>query len=152
MTIPPGPHIAFLLAQIGAEATARFAAALAEVDLTPALAGVLRILATQDGLSQQELARRLGAAPSRLVGYLDDLEGRGAITRAPGADRRVNLIGLTAEGRKLLTAVTQVSRAHNTALVAGLEESQQVGLRELLNTLAEQLGLGPSHPGYGARP
>ena len=148
----PGPNAAFLLSQLGTLASARFAEALAALELTPPLAGVLRVLGAQPGLSQQELARRLAAAPSRVVGYLDELQGRGAIARAPGDDRRVNRITLTETGRELLDDVTRVARNHNESLLASLNASQRRELRDLLASLAEGLGLQPSaHPGY-ARP
>jgi DNA-binding MarR family transcriptional regulator len=152
MTTKPAPNAAFLLAQLGTLASARFAEALAVSELTPPLAGVLRLLGAQPGLSQQELANKLGAAPSRVVGYLDDLQARGALTRAPGDDRRVNRITLTASGLELLSEVTLIARNHNDALLAALTPTQRRELRDLLATLAGHVGLsGSAHPGY-ARP
>jgi DNA-binding MarR family transcriptional regulator len=145
----PVPNAAFLLSQLGSEAAARFAKALAGLELTPALAGVLRALAAQPGLSQQELARALGAAPSRVVGYLDELQARGALLRAAGDDRRVNRITLTEAGLTLLEEVTRIARNHNESLLAPLTSGQRRELRDLLAILAGGLGLLPSgHPGY----
>src|SRR5215467_11545678 len=66
----------FLIAQIGAHAAARFGEALKPHGFTPHDAGILRIVAMTPGISQQELAKRLGMHASRLVGVLDDLEER----------------------------------------------------------------------------
>src|SRR5205807_2586245 len=72
---------AFLLAQVGAHAAARFAARLAELTLVPAHAGIFRILSATPGISQQELAAALGTVPSRLVALIDELESRGLVQR-----------------------------------------------------------------------
>jgi DNA-binding MarR family transcriptional regulator len=145
----PAPNAAFLLSELGSEASARFADALAGLDLTPPLAGVLRALAAQPGLSQQELARALAAAPSRVVGYLDALQARGAVMRAPADDRRVNRITLTDAGSALLDDVTRIARHHNEVLLTPLTSGQRRELRDLLAILAQGLGLRASgHPGY----
>jgi DNA-binding MarR family transcriptional regulator len=149
MSSQRGPSAAFLLAQLGALATERFAKAVADLDLTRPLADILRVLHTQPGLSQQELARRLNAPPSRLVGYLDQLQARGAITRATAEDRRINLITLTPAGIELLHDVSRVALIHNDTLLESLSTSQRTQLTTLLSTLGNDLGLdGAVHPGY----
>src|ERR1700759_5437185 len=70
---------AFLLAQLGAHAAARFADRIASLDLTPAQAGLLRLIAREPGQSQQAIAGQLGTPASRLVLLVDELEGRGLI-------------------------------------------------------------------------
>ena len=72
---------AFLLTQIGAHAASRFAARLASLDLLPQHAGVLRLLGQSSGISQQELAGKLGMHASRLVGLVDTLEKRSLVER-----------------------------------------------------------------------
>ena len=67
---------AFLLAQVGAHAAARFAERLGPLGLTPAHVGSLRIIASLAGASQQEVATRLGMFPSRLVALVDELQER----------------------------------------------------------------------------
>src|SRR5580692_12929007 len=93
----------FLLAQIGAHAAAGFAKRIADLDLTPAQAGLLRLVATQPGQSQQELARQLRTPPSRVVLLVDHLEERGLIERRRNPDdRRHHALYLTAEGGQFL--------------------------------------------------
>jgi DNA-binding MarR family transcriptional regulator len=149
-----GPGVAFLLAQVGAAATAGFASALEPLGLTPAQAGLLRLVQSSAGArSQQELAARLGAAPSRVVGLLDDLEGRGIITRRPGPDRRVNLVTLTDAGHRLLAELNTAARAHDDAVTATLTAQQRDQLQALLSTIAKHLDLPTGvHPGYGDQP
>ncbi len=146
---PSVPGVAFLLSQVGAAAAARFAAALAELELTPPQAGLLRRLAGGPPSSQQELARDLGAAPSRLVSYLDDLEHRALVERRPGPDRRVNEVSLTADGRRLVQRLNRVARGHEQQITAGLSTQQRQELQALLSTVAGSLGvMAGVHPGY----
>jgi DNA-binding MarR family transcriptional regulator len=70
---------AFLLAQVGAHAASRFALRLRELELAPAHAGILRVIAAGSGISQQVLASRLGMVPSRLVALIDELEALGLV-------------------------------------------------------------------------
>jgi DNA-binding MarR family transcriptional regulator len=147
---PPGPGVAFLLSQLGAHAAERFALVLDEHELTPPLAGIMRLLRVTPGLSQQQLADRLGVAPSRIVGYLDELEGRGWITRTRGSkDRRVNVLTLTTEGREAFTVLAATAREHEAAITAGLTATERKTLLGLLSKIADHQRLAPGvHPGY----
>src|SRR5262245_23924430 len=81
---------AFLLAQVGAHAATQFAERLAPLELTPAHAGILRLIRTSSGMSQQALSSMLGVLPSRLVVLVDELEDRGLVERRDSPeDRRV---------------------------------------------------------------
>jgi len=62
---------AFLLTQIGTHAAEEFATRVAELDLTPPQAGLLRAIALGPGRSQQALARHLGTPATRLVALVD---------------------------------------------------------------------------------
>lgn len=58
------------------------------------------------GLSQVELAARLGKSASSATRLVDSLEGLGVINRTPHPnDRRVNVVVLTAEGRRVLEGI-----------------------------------------------
>jgi DNA-binding MarR family transcriptional regulator len=144
----PGP--AFLLAQIGAHAAARFAERLAPLGLAPADAGILRILASEPGMTQRALAQRLGIFPSRLVLLLDDLAKRGWVERqATPKDRRSNALRLTKSGISKLEAVGRIAREHQEDLCAGLDETERARLEELLEKVAAGQRLTPGvHPGY----
>jgi DNA-binding MarR family transcriptional regulator len=149
---PPDPRggVAFLLAQLGADAGQEFAAALGEHQLTPPLVGILRVLRLEPGLSQQELAGKLGMVPSRVVAYVDDLEARGWITRARDADdRRVNVLTVTNAGGEAFATVAAIARDHEAKVTAGLTKSERATLLELLGRLVELRGLTPGvHPGF----
>src|SRR5690348_15594609 len=111
--------VAFLLAQIGAHATERFAERIAALDLSPAQAGLLRAVASEPGRSQQAVAEQLGVQPSRFVALVDELEQRGAVERRRNAtDRRLYALHLTAQGELLMRDVAQVGQAHENDICA----------------------------------
>lgn len=145
-------NAAFLLAQIGSHAAARFAERLLAVGLAPPHAGILRILGSSPGLTQQALATRLQMVPSRLVALLDTLDTRGLVERRRNQDdRRSHALHLTAEGRKMLATLGQIAREHQTSLLAALTEDERRMLHDLLERVAAQQGLPPNvHPGYSS--
>src|SRR3954463_8720112 len=99
----PPPRIAFLLSQLGAHVSERFAARCQELGLTPSQAAVLRLVGRTPGLSQRTLADRVGTVPSRIVMLIDGLEQRGLVSRTRSStDRRNYELHLTAEGGTLL--------------------------------------------------
>ncbi len=141
---------AFLLAQVGALAAARFAERLAPLDLAPAHAGALRVLALEEGISQRALADRLGLSPSRLVGLLDHLEARGLVQRrSDSGDRRNHALHLTDAGTDMLRAVGRIAAEHQAALCRSLDPEETAQLAQLLGRIAGDHGLQPGvHPGY----
>jgi DNA-binding MarR family transcriptional regulator len=141
----------FLLAQIGAHAAAGFARRIADLGLTPAQAGLLRLIAWQPGQSQQQLARQLRTPPSRLVLLVDHLEERGLIERRRNPDdRRHHALYLTEAGGKFIQAeLGPVGAAHEEDICAALTTAEREQLGGLLRRIAEQQGLIPGvHPGY----
>jgi len=141
---------AFLLAQVGAHAASRFAERLVPLGLTPPDTGILRLLRLTAGLSQQELAAKLGIHPSRLVALLDELEHKKLVQRQPNPDdRRQYSLRLTEKGAKTLEEIGDVAHQHQEALCAALSLEERDRLAELLRKIADQQGLTPGvHPGY----
>ena len=137
-----GPGAASLLVQLGAHATARFTSRLAMLELVPAHAGILKILAGTPGISQCALAKALGTLPSRMVAYVDQLESKGLLERRPNEnDRRNHALHLTKAGRAAYHSTSRLAQEHQQALLAGLSRQQQVQLAELLQRVAHQQGL-----------
>jgi DNA-binding MarR family transcriptional regulator len=149
---PEIPHIsiAFLLAQTGGRAAQVFAGLLEPLGLTPAHAGILRMLGLSPGISQQELARRLRMHASRLVAVIDGLEERGLVMRETNReDRRVYCLQLSDAGREALRKIAQAAREHEETMCAGLDETERAQLRTMLEKIAAQQGLAAGvHPGY----
>lgn len=146
-------NLAFLLSQVGIHASARFAARLAEVNLQPPLFRVLNLVDAAEGRSQQEIAKAVQAPPSRMVGFVDELEKRGLVERRPDPrDRRVRALYLTAAGREALARGREVARRHEEELTVGLSEGDRERLVELLRKVvaAQELGAGV-HPGFSGK-
>jgi DNA-binding MarR family transcriptional regulator len=147
---PPGS--AFLLAALGAHATARFAKRVAELDLTPPQVGMLRLIAASPGQSQQAVAQELGTPPSRLVGLVDALADRGLVERRRNReDRRLHALHLTEAGEAMLGKIAAIGREHDESICRSLDAAERRQLRALLSRIADDQGLRPGvHPGYGS--
>jgi DNA-binding MarR family transcriptional regulator len=141
---------AFLLAQVGSHAAAKFAERLAPLGLNPPHAGIFGVLSAHGGMSQQALCTMLGILPSRLVVLVDDLEGRGFVERRDSPDdRRSYALHLTERGRQTLEAVGRVAREHDSAVCAALNEKEREQFHSWLARIADQQGLTPGvHPGF----
>lgn len=147
-------RIGFLLTQLGTLAAASFAARARELGVSPAEAGVVRILARGPGMNQRDLAIKLGAAQSRVVALVDRLESAGFATRVRSAvDRRSQELFLTDAGRELLGRLRVAAEAQEAEVAAGLDEREREQLYGLLLKLSALRGLDPDvHPGYADRP
>jgi len=147
---PKHPGAAFLVAQVGAHAARRFGERLAALSLQPQHAGALRILGFEQGLTQRELAQRLGMFPSRAVTLVDELEQRKLISRGEDPDdRRSYSLRLTDKGWRALGEVGKVAREHQDSLLAALADNEREQLAKLLLRIADEQGLTPGvHPGF----
>lgn len=148
MNQPTG--VALLLSRLGAHVSARFAERLADLDLTPSQVGVLRVVGQDPGLSQQALAERLGAAPSRIVKLVDELEARGLVERHRSTtDRRQQELRVSGSAGDRVAAVREVVANHDADIVDALSSTELATLLTLLTKVAEAQGLGSDgHSGY----
>lgn len=145
-------RIGFLLSQLGAHASGRFDNRVAELGLSAQQAGVLRMLGRAPGVSQRDLADRLGIVQSRMVALIDGLEGAGLVARTRSAtDRRSYQLALTDAGRERLVELRRIAEANESELTESLDAAQRDVLFDLLRTLANSLGLDEDvHAGYRA--
>jgi DNA-binding MarR family transcriptional regulator len=150
MQPPPKIGVAFLLSQVGARSAQEFARLLEPLRLSPADAGILRLLRQSPGISQQQLAETLGMHASRLVAIIDTLESRKLVARAPNPeDRRLYSLRLTARGTDTLAKIGNLGRTHNELMCSGLKSTEAEQVAALLEKIASAQGLTPKvHPGY----
>ncbi|WP_307796465.1 MarR family winged helix-turn-helix transcriptional regulator [Actinomadura barringtoniae] len=133
--------LAFRLGTVGAVVADRFAERIAAHDLKPKHAGLLTALSAGEVASQQDLAARLGVAPSLVVALADHLEGLGAIERVRDPrDRRRQVLTLTGHGRELLQACGEAARSLDEEITAGLSAAQRKALQAALGVLAAEAG------------
>ena len=111
-----------------------FAERVAEFDLTPAQAHLLRELAGGPR-PMGELAGQLHCDASNVTGLADRLEQRGLVERRPSpGDRRVKVLVLTHDGEQLQRSLVERLMT-DSPLSAGLPARDQVELLRLLQQL-----------------
>ena len=92
-------HLGYFIRRLQVWVFQDFIRTLAPIDIRPAQYSVLVVIAANPGLSQSDLADRLGIERARLVRLLDKLEKRGLTQRLPSrTDRRSHALRLTRDG------------------------------------------------------
>lgn len=95
---------------------------------------LLRELKAADGMSQRELADRLGVEQATAGVALRRLEAGGFVSRRPAAgDGRVRLVFLTPSGHEALPHIDRAWREAESVLTDRLSSSELRELHELLN-------------------
>ncbi|MCO5974548.1 MarR family winged helix-turn-helix transcriptional regulator [Actinoallomurus soli] len=98
---------------------------------------VLLALGEEPVRTQNALAQAIGADKTRIIGVLDGLQERGLIERRPDpGDRRVRLLSLTAEGRRLRDSAQAGIRERETRLLARLPAADRTAFLRALRTLS----------------
>jgi len=143
-------RIGFLLSQLGAHAAELFADQVKALGVTPSEAGVIRIIGRNPGITQRDLADKLGAVQSRVVVLIDGLERKDLAMRTRStADRRIQHLDLTDAGHALLPRLRKAAEAQEASITDGLTTQQKADLYDLLGTLSALRDLDPDvHPGY----
>lgn len=136
-------RIAFLLSQLGSEASAAFEQAVGRLGITASEAGLLRLVGRHPGISQKAASEQLGVGPSRVVAVLDRLESEKYVERRRSAtDRRSHEVILTPKGEHLLAELRGVAESHEAAFTEALDEADLDRLAGYLEAIATARGLG----------
>ncbi|WUJ74714.1 MarR family transcriptional regulator [Kribbella soli] len=86
--------------------------------------------------TQAALAEAIGADKSRIIGTLDELQNAGLIERTPDPDdRRVRLLSITAEGRRVRRAVRRGIQVKEMQVLEGLLVSDRKAFIRILQQL-----------------
>jgi DNA-binding MarR family transcriptional regulator len=110
--------------------------ALASLSISGRELAVLRVIAEDGPLSQQDVVRELNVDRTTMVAMIDSFEDRGLVRRTPHpADRRKNVVELTAPGRKVLAAATPLVDEAERRFLAALSEADVRRLKQLLRVL-----------------
>jgi DNA-binding MarR family transcriptional regulator len=92
------------------------------------------------GLQMGELSRRMLVTGGNVTGIVDQLERAGSIVRTEDpADRRVYLVKLTKEGRRLFGQMAAAHESWIVNLFSGIPKREQRLLSESLSHLRAQL-------------
>jgi DNA-binding MarR family transcriptional regulator len=125
---------------LGARMTARHMPLTARADFA-----VLAALDEYGSLSQADLGRRLGLDRNEVSGIVTRLQHDHRIDRhADPANRRRNVVTLTASGKQHLEEIQQHADAAQDDLLAGLNAAERRQLNALLTKLLDSHGAQPA--------
>jgi DNA-binding MarR family transcriptional regulator len=103
---------------------------------------LLACLAEQDGITQQELARRASSDPSTIRAMLILLEGRGLVNRKRHPeDSRARVVTLAAKGRHLFERLLQTSEPIRVQMLSGISAEEVRLLIDCLQRLIDNLSV-----------
>jgi len=113
---------------------------LANYGLTPAQFDVLSRLATEPGLTQQQLAERLLVTKGNVGGLIDRMEQAGLVERCGNPDdRRVHELHLTTSGARIFEAAAPALEEVLDSQFSALSEDEKTQLMALLAKLDRAL-------------
>jgi len=114
-------HLGYFIRRLQLWVFQDFIRTLAPIDIGPAQYSVLAVIAANPGLSQADLADRLGIERARLVRLLDRLDQRGLTRRLNSrTDRRSHALRLTPAGQRTLRRAKMLASAHEVRLAERL--------------------------------
>jgi DNA-binding MarR family transcriptional regulator len=135
----------FLLNQASYALGNEMATRLSEVGITPRHYCVLTNAAGED-LTQIRLAERSMLDKTTMVVTLDELERQGLVVRRPSkADRRVKLIGVTADGRAAIGRAQAIVEQMQRDILESLPEDRRDAFADALCDLVNGPLASPSH-------
>lgn len=86
--------------------------------------------------TQAALAEAIGADKSRIIGTLDELQQAGLIERSPDpADRRVRLLSITPQGRRVRRTVRKEIQAQEEQVLTALAPADRTTFLRILQEL-----------------
>jgi DNA-binding MarR family transcriptional regulator len=114
-------HLGYFIRRLQLWIFQDFIRTLTPIDIGPAQYSVLVVIAANPGLSQSDLADRLGIERARLVRLLDKLERRGLTQRLNSrTDRRSHALRLTRDGHNTLRRAKTLAALHEARLAEKL--------------------------------
>ena len=131
----PGHHIR-RLQQI---AVGIFMDETADVNVTPVQFALLFAASQETGLDQRTLAGRIGLDTSTIGAVVDRLESRGLIERKVSPDdKRVRLLSVTPEGKKLLQGVMPAMLRAQDRMLAPLPKADRAKFMAMVKRIVEE--------------
>lgn len=126
----------FQISKIGQEMAAQFGDHLKKEGLESRHYGILLTIYNADQLTQITIAERLSIDRTTVGQFIDQLEQRHFVERLRNpADRRQNVLSLTAKGEKLVESMWTEMRTTEIKVISHLSNLQ----KETLLTIAKQI-------------
>ncbi|MFA4028555.1 MAG: hypothetical protein GDYSWBUE_000517 [Candidatus Fervidibacterota bacterium] len=111
--------------------------------LTPTQLDVIALLSTGEGITQQELSRKMLTTKGNIASLIDRMEKYGLIERRIDAsDRRRYRLFLTPKSKRLLERVIPQYKERLMALINSLSAEERMLLQSLLKRLEQSLHKG----------
>lgn len=106
----------------------------------PRYIGLLRIIESNPGTNQSQLAKAVCLDRSSLVPILDTLTKEGLLERRPSKkDKRLRCVFLTPQGADLLSKIQSRVEEHEKYLVEPLSQAEQETLLRLLRRVSDHV-------------
>lgn len=133
--------LALELARISRRWRARLDERLRHTGLTQARwSALLHLARGGEGLTQRELAERIGVEGPTIGRLLDALEAQGLIERRPvTGDRRAHHIHLTAAAQPVLAEISSIAAALRQEILADIPADDLAACLALLRTIGDRL-------------
>lgn len=129
----------FILNNTGRRVTQLLNLHLQPHEITTEQFSLLHRLNEQDGISQKELAKRVGKDQTNITRILDQLERKGLAIRKPNQeDRRSFLAYVTDEGRALDAILVPIEQEVIRQVLADLSEEDVRHLKTLLTRIEQK--------------
>jgi len=142
---PPPVDLSMLLNQAGYALAGRLGAALEELGISVRIYCVLA-KAVEGGHTQSRLAELAWLDKTTMVATVDEMERLGLAERRPSpGDRRVRVIELTDEGRRVLRRADGLVRAVYDDVLGGVPAAQRATFVRVLERLVAGPLAAPFH-------
>jgi len=126
----------YLVKRLETEAGMALDRALAHHDITSGQFLILSLVSREGGRSSAELARRAFITPQSMNEVIAALESKGYIKRTENPDnRRILQVGLTREGRRLLTSCDKAVDLAEEAFLSVLKPKKLAEFRATIEQL-----------------
>lgn len=108
--------------------------------LKPNQAGILFVLRNEGGLSQKELAKRVGVTPPSMTAALKKLEKQGYILREQDEkDQRITRIQISDAGIQCMEGLKSMMRNLETGLYEGISKEERRELQQILLKMRDNI-------------
>ncbi|MBU0520056.1 MarR family transcriptional regulator [bacterium] len=141
MTIVPHEQVPFWVIHLAAAFREHLENVLSELNLKVPEAIIIKALTTYGSLPLVAIAKHMSFAHPSALRHVDVLEEKGLIERQPHPnDRRIKLLVLTGEGKKIAPAVSKIMEKVIRPKSMGLTESEYDQLLKLLKQAYSKIG------------
>jgi DNA-binding MarR family transcriptional regulator len=107
-------------------------------NVTPSQSRALAVLMRHGSMRLSELAEHLRIAPRSATEVVDDIEGRGLVSRRPDpVDRRATLVALTPAGASAGEAIVKARQAEAERFFGSLSADDRAHLSRILRSLRD---------------